>query len=59
MSPEMYTIIGMGIAILAFLWALHRDLRNLGERVARLEGSFESLRDVVVGRRPSPPSGAD
>lgn len=58
MSPETYAIVGMGAAILVFLWTLRRDVRRLGERVAGLEGILESLRGVVAGRHPSPASGA-
>ena len=31
------------LAISAFLWNLHRDIANLHERMARLEGLFASL----------------
>ncbi len=50
-----YLVLAASIAILAFLWNLHRgmrgldrDIRGLAERVA----SLESLRDVVTGRPP-------
>ena len=53
-----YLIIGAGIAILAFLWNLHRDLRavdgrisDLSARVSRLEGLLEGLRSAIEGRR--------
>lgn len=35
------------VGIIAFLWSLHRDVRSLSERVARLEGAFEGLRDAM------------
>ena len=31
------------VAILAFLWNLHRDVSDLRERMARLEGLFEGF----------------
>ena len=40
MSPELIAIIIVGLsnaASLGFLWALHRDVANLSERVARVE----------------------
>ena len=39
-------------AILAFLWTLHRDIADLRERMARLEGLFEGFT-----RRESVPDG--
>ena len=54
-----YLILAAAIAILAFLWNLHRDMRSLdrdmrglAERVAKLEGLLEGLRDAVTGRPP-------
>ena len=38
------------IAIVAFLWSLHRDVRSLAERVAKVEGLIEGLRDAITGR---------
>ncbi len=61
MSPETaaigidYVILVAALAILGFLWGLHRDMRNLGERVAKLEGLLEGLREAIAGR-PSPSS---
>ena len=31
------------VGILAFLWSLHRDIGELRERMARLEGLFEGF----------------
>ena len=52
-----YLILAAAIAILAFLWNLHcdmrsldRDMRGLAERVAKLEGLLEGLRDAITGR---------
>ena len=33
----------VGIAILGFLWNLHRDIADLRERMARLEGLFQGF----------------
>jgi len=43
MSPSDWITIGVGVAILAFLWNLHRDVADLRERMARLEGLFEGF----------------
>ena len=50
MSPELIAIITASVAILGFLWNLHRDLagihRGIGdlrERMARIEGLFEGF----------------
>ena len=48
MDAGGYVTLGVGIAILAFLWSLHRDMRSLGERVARLEGAIGTLKDVLI-----------
>ena len=53
-----YVILAAALAILGFLWSLHRDMRSLGERVAKLEGLLEGLREAIAGRRPSSPSSA-
>ena len=54
MSPEFIAIIVVGlsnVAGLGFLWGLHRDVADLRERMARLEGLFEGFT-----RRESAPS---
>ena len=43
MSTETITTAVVGIAILGFLWGLHRDMRSLSVRVARLEGEIQVL----------------
>ena len=50
MVPAEYITMGGVAAVLAFLWTLHRDIRFLSDRVSRLEGLLEGLRDVVAGR---------
>ena len=54
MSVDYLTLAGL-VAVIAFLWNLHRDIRGLDqrlsgmtERVARLEGLLEGVRDVVT-----------
>ena len=40
----------LGVAILAFLWNLHRNIAELRERMARLEDLFEGFtRGDLVG----------
>ena len=66
MTTEIWTIIGTGIAlaglilvtlrnftadIKADIKALDDRVRNQGERMARLEGLLEGLREAVTGRR--------
>ena len=41
----------VGIAILAFLWNLHRDMAALRERMVRLEGTVDVLAKVMVDRQ--------
>ena len=38
-----FAALAVGIAILAFLWNLHRGVANLRERMARLEGLLEGF----------------
>ena len=51
MTPELIGTIAVGIAILGFLWSLHRDIagihRDIGglrERMSRIEGLIEGLK---------------
>ena len=50
MVPTEYVLIGGVVAVLAFLWMLHRDMGALSDKVSRLEGLLEGLRDAVAGR---------
>ncbi len=43
MTPELIGTITVGLAILGFLWGLHRDIASLRERMARIEGLFEGF----------------
>lgn len=45
-----FATLTVGIAILAFLWNLHRDVANLRERMARLEGLLEGF--TQTGKSP-------
>ena len=66
MTPEAWTVIGTGIAIAAIIIAAFASLRNdvrelrertttleaeLRERMARLEGLLDGLREAVTGRK--------
>ena len=62
MSPDAYTIIGTGIALAVLNVALFARLRGdvqehgkqlaqLRERMAKLEGLLDGLREAVAGRR--------
>ena len=42
-SGETAIVIGLNLAVLGFVWNLHRDLADLHERMARLEGLFEGF----------------
>ncbi|MCY3754054.1 MAG: hypothetical protein OXG99_08205 [Alphaproteobacteria bacterium] len=49
---------GLLLAVAGFLWSLHRDvrgldrdLRTLSDRVVRVEGLLEGLRDSITGRQ--------
>ena len=61
MSPEFYAIIATGIALAGLILnnqramvksiaELRKDLSTLGERVARLEGFMEGIRDAIAGK---------
>ena len=47
MSPELVSILGVGVALGAFLWSVqksvHSDIADLRERMARLEGLLEGF----------------
>ena len=56
LSPEIIAVVGTGIAlaatILPSLHSLRRDVTDLRERMARLEGLFEGF----TGRQPADPA---
>lgn len=43
MSPELISILILGVALVGFFWNLHRDIADLRERMARLEGLLEGF----------------
>lgn len=49
MDTGDYIIIVVGVGIAAFLWSLHRDMRGLGERLARLEGLVQGILSRIDG----------
>ena len=65
MSPEIIAIIGTGIALAGLILRqgmridrLEQGQADLRERMAKLEGLLEGLRDAIAGRPPPAPSGA-
>ena len=62
MTPEAWTVLGTGVVILVAIAASHRQLRiemnqvhaeigQLRERMAKLEGLLEGLREAITGRK--------
>ena len=62
MTPEAWTVIGTGVVILIAIAASHRQIRTelsqvhagigqLRERMAKLEGLLEGLREAIAGRK--------
>ena len=50
MIASEYVVIATGLGIAGFLWSLHRDMRGLGERLARLEGTVNTLKDILANK---------
>ena len=48
MSPDTIATLAAAAVIVGFLWSLHRDVSDLRERMARLEGLFRGF----TGRQP-------
>lgn len=55
MTPEAWTVIGVGVAIASLVFRMDSHVRLQGERLARVEGLLEGLRDAITGRDPAPP----
>ena len=57
MSPEMYSIIGVGLALAGLIVpkmnAMGKDITDLRERMEHLEGLFEGLREAISHSRVS------
>ena len=60
MSTETITTVVAALAIIGFLWSLHRDMRamerrigELAERIAKLEGAVEVLTRFLIDRERS------
>ena len=57
MSPEMYSIIGVGLALAGLIVpkmnAMGKDITDLRERMAHLEGLLEGLREAITHSRTS------
>lgn len=57
MSPEMYSIIGVGLALAGLVVpkmnAMGKDITDLRERMAHLEGLLEGLREAISHSRAS------
>ena len=50
MSPEAITTAVAAVAIIAFLWNLHRDVADLRGRMSRLEGTVDLLAKFLIDR---------
>ena len=61
-TPEAWTVIGTGVVILVAIAASNRQIRaelnrvhveigHLRERMAKLEGLLEGLREAIAGRK--------
>ncbi len=46
METSDWITLGSAAAIAGFLWSLHRDVRGLSDRVARIEGVIDDLRGL-------------
>ena len=62
MTPEAWTVIGTGVVILIAIAAsnrqlhgemngIHAEIGRLRERMAKIEGLLEGLREAIGGRR--------
>ena len=54
MDTSTLITIGIGVAILGFLWNLHRAMAALRERMAKVEGTMELLAKLLIDKAQSP-----
>lgn len=45
-----YATLAALLAIIAFLWSLHRDIGNLHDRISRLAGAIDLLTGFLMDR---------
>ena len=54
MTPDMWTVIAVGVALATLVYRMFSRLddhvRAQAERLARVEGLLEGLRDAITGR---------
>ena len=50
MSPDTIATLAAAAVIVGFLWSLHRDVSDLRERMARLEGTVDVLAKFLIDR---------
>lgn len=50
-SAELIALFALQIAVVGFLWNLHRDMASIRERMAKLEDVAETLRDTIVSKQ--------
>ena len=48
MGAEQWVNIAVGIAVIGFLWNLHRDIAGLHRDIAGLHGQFADLRERMA-----------
>ena len=49
-ETDSVVVVTLLVAVLGCLWSLHRDMRELSERVAKVEGLLEGLSKIIVNR---------
>ena len=47
MDYDIIITVTAWVTLAAFLWSIHKDIAGLSERIARLEGSVDVLKDLV------------
>ena len=48
MGAEQWVNIAVGVAVIGFLWNLHRDIAGLHRDIAGLHGQFADLRERMA-----------